>query len=234
MNKNIVSDWIHILEEIMRQNLWVAPLLSLAAGIISSLTPCSLASIPMILAYVGATSATPKKAFRLSLAMALGMAVTFGVFGSVASAIGHMMHEAGHWWKAVMGILMILMALQIWEVIHIIPHIHMTEKVSRRVYTGAFLTGALSGLFASHCAVPVMVALLALAAEVSRGIGWGILLMVCYAVGHSILLLLAGTGYGYVEQMMKDPRLGAVNKWLRIILGVIILAVGLVMLLGES
>lgn len=234
MNKNIVSDWIHILEEIMRQNLWVAPLLSLAAGIISSLTPCSLASIPMILAYVGATSATPKKAFRLSLAMALGMAVTFGIFGSVASAIGHMMHEAGHWWKAVMGILMILMALQIWEVIHIIPHIHMTEKVSRRGYTGAFLTGALSGLFASHCAVPVMVALLALAAEVSRGIGWGILLMVCYAVGHSILLLLAGTGYGYVEQMMKDPRLGAVNKWLRIILGVIILAVGLVMLLGES
>lgn len=218
----------------MRQNLWVAPLLSLAAGIISSLTPCSLASIPMILAYVGATSATPKKAFRLSLAMALGMAVTFGVFGSVASAIGHMMHEAGHWWKAVMGILMILMALQIWEVIHIIPHIHMTEKVSRRGYTGAFLTGALSGLFASHCAVPVMVALLALAAEVSRGIGWGILLMVCYAVGHSILLLLAGTGYGYVEQMMKDPRLGAVNKWLRIILGVIILAVGLVMFLGES
>ena len=229
-----MSDWIHILEEIMRQNLWVAPLLSLAAGIISSLTPCSLASIPMILAYVGATSATPKKAFRLSLAMALGMAVTFGVFGSVASAIGHMMHEAGHWWKAVMGILMILMALQIWEVIHIIPHIHKTEKVSRRGYTGAFLTGALSGLFASHCAVPVMVALLALAAEVSRGIGWGILLMVCYAVGHSILLLLAGTGYGYVEQMMKDPRLGAVNKWLRIILGVIILAVGLVMLLGES
>ena len=229
-----MSDWIHILEEIMRQNLWVAPLLSLAAGIISSLTPCSLASIPMILAYVGATSATPKKAFRLSLAMALGMAVTFGVFGSVASAIGHMMHEAGHWWKAVMGILMILMALQIWEVIHIIPHIHMTEKVSRRGYTGAFLTGALSGLFASHCAVPVMVALLALAAEVSRGIGWGILLMVCYAVGHSILLLLAGTGYGYVEQMMKDPRLGAVIKWLRIILGVIILAVGLVMLLGES
>ena len=218
----------------MRQNLWVAPLLSLAAGIISSLTPCSLASIPMILAYVGATSATPKKALRLSLAMALGMAVTFGVFGSVASAIGHMMHEAGHWWKAVMGILMILMALQIWEVIHIIPHIHMTEKVSRRGYTGAFLTGALSGLFASHCAVPVMVALLALAAEVSRGIGWGILLMVCYAVGHSILLLLAGTGYGYVELMMKDPRLGAVNKWLRIILGVIILAVGLVMLLGES
>ena len=229
-----MSDWIHILEEIMRQNLWVAPLLSLAAGIISSLTPCSLASIPMILAYVGATSATPKKAFRLSLAMALGMAVTFGVFGSVASANGPMLHEAGHWWKAVMGILMILMALQIWEVIHIIPHIHMTEKVSRRGYTGAFLTGALSGLFASHCAVPVMVALLALAAEVSRGIGWGILLMVCYAVGHSILLLLAGTGYGYVEQMMKDPRLGAVNKWLRIILGVIILAVGLVMLLGES
>lgn len=229
-----MNDWIAVLSELMRQNLWVAPVLSLAAGIISSLTPCSLASIPMILAYVGATSAAPKKAFRLSLMMAVGMAVTFGIFGSVASAVGHMMHEAGHWWKAVMGILMILMALQIWDVIHVIPHVHMTEKVTRKGYTGAFLTGALSGLFASHCAVPVMVALLALAAEVSQGIGWGILLMVCYAAGHSILLLLAGTGYGYVEQMMKNPKLGAMNRWLRIVLGIVILAVGLVMIFGEN
>ena len=75
------------LAEIMRNNLWAAPLLSLFAGIITSFTPCSLATVPMLLACVGASKAGPKKAFRLSLTMAFGMAVTFGIFGSVASVI---------------------------------------------------------------------------------------------------------------------------------------------------
>lgn len=228
-----MSTILDTLSRIMADNLWAAPVLSLAAGIITSFTPCSLASVPMLLACVGASNAGPKKAFRLSLAMAGGMAVTFGIFGSVASAIGHYMHEAGHWWTVLMGILMILMALQVFDVIHIIPHVHVSEKTTKKGYLGAFLTGALGGLFASHCAIPVMVALLALVADLGKNAWWGILLMVLYAVGHSVLLIAAGTGYSYVEKMIQDPKFASVSKWLRRILGVVILAVGLVMIYGE-
>ena len=49
------------LAEIMRNNLWAAPLLSLFAGIITSFTPCSLATVPMLLACVGASKAGPEK-----------------------------------------------------------------------------------------------------------------------------------------------------------------------------
>jgi cytochrome c biogenesis protein CcdA len=221
------------LSGLMADNLWAAPVLSLLAGIITSFTPCSLASMPMLLACVGASQAGPKKAFRLSLAMAAGLAVTFGIFGSVASAIGYYMHEAGHWWTALMGILMILMALQVFGVINIIPHIHADEKTTKKGYAGAFLTGALGGLFASHCAIPVMVALLALVAELGRNAWWGVLLMVLYALGHSILLITAGTAYSYVEKMIQDPKFETAGKWLRRILGVIILLVGFVMIFGE-
>lgn len=218
----------------MGENLWAAPLLSLAAGLVTSFTPCSLATIPMLLACVGATKADPRKAFRLSLAMAGGMAVTFGIFGSVASAIGHMMHEAGHWWTAFMGILMILMSLQVFGAVNIIPHIHISEKLTKKGYAGAFLTGAVGGVFASHCAIPVMVALLALVAELGRNAWWGILLMVLYALGHSVLLLLTGIGYSYVERAASNPSCAAAGKWLRRILGIIILAVGLLLLFGDK
>ena len=126
----------------MAASFWAAPLLALVAGIITSFTPCSLATVPMLLTCVGASKASPGKAFRLSLAMAAGMAVTFGVFGSVASAIGHHMHEAGHWWAVLMGILMVLMALQVFGVVNVIPHIHFDEHTMKRGYAGAFLTGA--------------------------------------------------------------------------------------------
>lgn len=222
------------LAEIMRNNLWAAPLLSLLAGIVTSFTPCSLATVPMLLACVGASKAGPKKAFRLSLTMALGMAVTFGIFGSVASVIGHYMHEAGHWWTILMGILMLLMSLQVLGVINIIPHVHVTEEISGKGYMGAFLTGALGGFFASHCAIPVMVALLALVAELGKNAWWGILLMVLYALGHSILLIAAGTGYSYVEKIIRNPKAESVGKWLRVILGTVIFLVGILLVFGEK
>ena len=183
----------------MAASFWAAPLLALVAGIITSFTPCSLATVPMLLTCVGASKASPGKAFRRSLAMAAGMAVTFGVFGSVASAIGHHMHEAGHWWAVLMGILMVL-----------------------------------GGLFASHCAIPVMVALLALVARLGKSTGWGILLMVLYALGHSILLIAAGTSYSYVEKMMENPKYDTWSKRIRYVLGTVILFVGFVLIFGEK
>ena len=234
--------WLETLTGLMRDNLWFAPVLSLAAGVVTSFTPCSLSAVPMILAYVGAASNSRKKALRLSLVMALGMAATFGVFGSIASAIGHAMHDVGRWWHV------FLMALQVWGVIHLIPgeeHDHSEcedpqhcEHHNRKLirgtgYKGAFFTGALGGLFASHCATPVMLALLAMVVESGRGMWWGIFLMILYALGHSILLVAAGTSYGAVEEIMNRPGSRRVGKVLRTIVGVLIFAIGIGMFFVE-
>lgn len=229
-----MNDVLAVLEGMMERHLWAAPVFSVLAGVITSFTPCSLASVPMLLACVEGAGEDRKKVLGLSLSMALGMALTFGIFGSVASAIGHRMHEAGHWWTLLMGILMILMALQIFDVIHLIPHVHLSGKMAGKGFAGAFLTGTLSGLFASHCAVPVMVALLALVAETGQSIWQGVLLMVLYAAGHSILLILSGVGYHFVERMSKSARYGRWGNALRYLLGFFVLMVGLVLIFGEE
>lgn len=241
---------VKTLTGLMAQNVWFAPVLSLAAGIVTSFTPCSLSAVPMVLAYIeGSAAVGRKRALHLSLVMALGMAATFGLFGCLASAIGHFMHEAGHWWSALMGVLMLLMALQMWGVIRLFPkepdhqsqghgHIHEevceschTKKMSGRSYAGAFLTGALGGVFASHCAAPVMVALLALVAQSKHGPFWGIFLMALYALGHSILLVLAGISYSIVDRWLKKPGCRMAGKWLRGTIGTVLLVLGIALLL---
>lgn len=155
-------------------------------------------------------------------------------FGSLASVIGHVMHDAGHWWSVFLGVLMILMALQIWDVIHIIPHIHMDQNMSRKGYIGAFLIGMLNGVFASHCATPVMIALLAMVAKADGSMIWGIFLMALYAIGHSILLVAAGTSYSAVQAVIDNPKYASFSKALRILMGAVILLIGIFILFAED
>lgn len=230
--EEIMNEWLEMIARLLDQNMWVAPLLCLAAGVITSFTPCSLSTIPMVLTYVGATAKEDTgRAFSVSLTMAFGMACTFGVFGSAASALGHVMHHAGEWWSILLGILMILMALQTWGVIHIIPHVHLEGDRKKKGYAGAFFTGALGGVFASHCATPVMIALLAMVARADRGAWWGVFLMVLYAAGHSVLMVAAGTAYSSMGAFIEDPRYVKAGNILRIVLGFVILAVGLVIIM---
>lgn len=225
-----MDQWLEIIAEIIKNNIWLAPVLCLAAGVITSLTPCSLSTIPSVLAYAGAASGgNTRKAFRLSLTMALGMAAAFAVFGSFASVLGHILHEAGRWWSILLGILMILMALQIWGIIHIIPHSHKERELSGKGYAGALIVGVFNGVLASHCATPVMIAILAIVAKSGGSTLWGIFLMALYALGHSILLLAAGTGYSAVEQWINNPRYAQMGKWLRGFMGLIILVIGILM-----
>lgn len=249
-----MTEWLTVLAEMIGRQIWIAPLLCVAAGVITSFTPCSLSSVPMIIAYIGGSAGQDtRKAFRLSLTMAAGLALTFMVFGSLASVIGHYMHEIGKWWYLFLGILMALMALQIWGVIHLIPdhsahHTHgkdcgcKTEEngegscgcgghipfTGKRGYAGAFVAGIFSGAFASHCATPVMIALLAIAARAGSMI-WGIFLLALYAAGHSFLIVAAGTSYSMVEKWMYNPRYARVNALLRKVMGAVILLAGLAM-----
>ena len=228
--KQKMTELLNTMAEMIQQHMWIAPILSFLAGIITSFTPCSLSSVPMAIAYIGGSAAEDKrKALKLSLTMALGMALTFGIFGSLASALGHLLHTVGRWWFLLLGVIMILMALQIWNILQVLPHMHFHGKITKKGYLGALGAGVLSGVFASHCATPVMIALLAMAAQAGNAL-WGVFLLALYAVGHSGLLVLAGTSYGVVERWLQDPKYARISDRLRKVLGVVILVMGLLLI----
>ena len=95
----MINEWLEQLSSPIQSSLWLAPLLALLAGILTSFTPCSLSSIPLVIGYVGGTGQKDtKKAFKLSLTFALGSAVTFTILGVIASIAGKIMGTKASWW----------------------------------------------------------------------------------------------------------------------------------------
>ena len=224
-----IDQWLETLSDAIRENVWLAPLLALLAGVLSSFTPCSLSTVPLVIGYVGGTGQKePRKAFALSAVFSLGMALTFTALGTAASLLGKFLQGAGSWRFILFGVLMVLMALQTWEVFNFIPSTFATSKNKRRGYIGAFLTGILGGLFASPCATPVLVVLLAYVAK-EANIVLGVILLLLYSLGHSTLVLIAGTSIGFVKRLYSSDKYGAASKALRIVTGAVILLLGLYM-----
>lgn len=222
----MIDAWLEQIGLQIGRSLWIAPVLALVAGALTSFTPCSLSSIPLVIAYVGGVGVEPKKAVRLSLVFAIGSAITFTALGVAAASVGRLFGFGGKWWYLVLGALMVLMALQTWGVVNVIPSTYLTGKNKRRGYFGALITGMLGGVFASPCATPVLVALLAVAAQ-SGNVAWGALLMLFYGVGHGVLAVLAGASVGAVSLLAQSGRFGVLSQTVKIVLGALILLVGL-------
>ena len=225
----MINAWLDNLTVLIGKNMWLAPLLALLAGVLTSFTPCALSSVPLVIGYVGSSSNNnSRKAFRLSLVFALGMAVTFTALGVIASLTGKLIGRAASWWYIVLGILMVFMALQTWEVYNFIPSTFLVSKSTKKGYIGALIAGILGGVFSSPCSTPVLIVLLALVAG-QGNILWGILLLLLYSIGHSALVLAAGTSMGFVKKLAASEKYGKARKVLKIVIGCLILLIAFYM-----
>lgn len=225
----MIDAWLSQLASAISANMWLAPLMALLAGVLTSMTPCALSSIPLIVGYVGGVGEkNTKKAFAYSAVFSAGTAVTFVALGIIATSAGRLMGTSSPVWYMILGVLMMLMALQTWEVFNFIPSINLMGKSEKRGFIGAFAAGVLGGIFSSPCSTPVLIALLAIVAG-NGSLAWGILLMLLYSIGHSALVMVAGTSVGFVQRISNSGRYAKAGKVLKVIMGAAILLIGLYM-----
>lgn len=213
-----MNDIIMKLSQLVGNNLWLAPVLALAAGVLTSLTPCSLSTIPLVLGCVGGLEEhEPKKAFRISLLFALGSMITFTLLGVAASILGELLNGLGPWLHILLGLILVAMALQMFGVFEFVPETTLRPG-EKRGYVQTLLAGMLAGAFASHCTTPVLIAMLAIAAN-KASLGYGILLLLIFSLGHGILSVVAGTSAGFVNRLMESPKYHKTERIIRIVLG---------------
>lgn len=221
-----MNDFLSTLASLIEHSLWLAPLIALFAGVLTSLMPCCLSTLPLVIAYVGGTSQNDtKKAFKLSLTYVAGSALTFTLLGVIASFFGGLIGKGSTWWYIVLGILMVLMALQTFGIFNLIPSTYLVSKSKKTGYIGAFIAGVLGGVFSTPCSTPVLIALLAIVAG-KGSVLWGVMLLLIYAVGNGALAVFFGTSVGMVKKLSQSEKFGRVSKVLNIILGVVILLLG--------
>ena len=210
-------------------NPFLAYLGVFVGGILSSSSPCVLATIPLVIGYVGGYSGGDRrKALLYSLTFILGLSITFTILGAIASFIGGLFGVVGRTWYFVVGGIAIAIGLHLiglyeWN-LPVPVHFHPKQ----RGILGAFLLGLIFGIVSSPCATPILVLILTFVA--SKGeIVYGTSLLFVYAIAHCALIFLAGVAAGFAEGFIKSKGISNVATWGKKIGGFIVLLVGVYM-----
>lgn len=196
------------------------------AGVLSSASPCVLATIPLVVGFVGGYSdGDRRKAFRYSLAFILGLSLTFTTFGAMAGLLGIMFGALGGPWHLVAGVIALVMGGQMIGLYEIRLPFKRNFEPRQGGLVGSFLLGLFYGVVSSPCATPVLVVLLTLVAGKGQLL-YGIALLFCYAIGHCLLMLFAGTFTGFVEGFVKARGVMNFSIWSKRISGGLIALAG--------
>lgn len=220
MIENILENFSAVISSGSALSLVIA----FASGALTSLLPCSLSSLPLIILYVSGGSSDKKSAFRHSLLFALGSSITFMILGIIITAVGGMLSQAGRWYYIILGIIMTLLSLQSFGVINIIPSTNLLTRNKKTGYIGALIAGILSAIFSSPCSTPVLIALL-LTLTVESNMAHSVLMLLLYSMGYSLLSIIVGTALGAIKELKK----GVLPRIANITLGLLVLLLALYM-----
>jgi cytochrome c-type biogenesis protein len=201
-----------------------------AGGILSSSSPCVLATIPLVIGYVGGYSGGDRrKALLYSLTFILGLSITFMVLGAIASFVGGPFGVVGRTWYFVVGGVAVAIGLHLIGLYNWNLPVSVQFQPKQRGILGAFLLGLIFGIVSSPCATPILVLILTFVA--SKGeILYGTSLLFVYAVAHCALIFLAGVAAGFAEGFIRSKGASHVTTWGKRIGGSIVFLVGTYMI----
>jgi len=141
-------------------NEWITGGTAIAAlgcfvwGMISVLfSPCHLASIPLIIAYVGGQNRTltPKQASSYAVLFTLGLFITIAVIGIVCALLGRMLGDIGNYWQILIGLLLVWVALGMLGVEKCTMSGNLLYRMNLKGRFGAFALGLAYGVLSGSC-----------------------------------------------------------------------------------
>jgi cytochrome c biogenesis protein CcdA len=218
--------------QLIQHNPWLAVLAVFVGGMTTASNPCVLAMIPLLMSVVAGTeTASLKKSLGFSALFVLGLSVTFSILGLISALMGRMLGDVGAFWKYLVAGVCLIMGLHLLGLLKFSINLPQPVNVRKGGPMGAFLLGLLFGVVSTPCAVPILAVLLAYVGSQGNVVYGGFLLLI-YALGHSALILIAGTSMGAAKKLIESRGLRRTNLALQKIAGVIIILVGAYFLFG--
>ena len=177
---------------------------SYLGGMLATCSPCILASIPLVIGFVGGyAGGNQKQAFIYSLTFVLGLALVMSALGALAALMGTMFGMTGPVWYFILALVLITMGLHLTGLINLKLETSQKFLPQRTGLWGALILGMLFGTVLSPCASPVLAVILTLAAVQGR-VAYGSSLLFAYALGQGTLIILAGTFTGLIESFLQS------------------------------
>jgi len=202
-------------------------------GILSiMLSPCHLASIPMIIGVIddqGHTSAF--RAFVTSLMFAAGILITIIFVGIITSALGRIMGDVGKFGNYLVAIILFVVGLYLLGVFPSPWKAPEKIGIKRRGFIAALILGLVFGIALGPCTFAYMAPMLGIAFKLgAQNPVYAASLLITYGLGHCIVLVIAGTSTELVQRYLNWNKQSKGSLILKKTCGVLILIGGLYML----
>lgn len=170
--------------------------LSLLGGIIASVTPCSLAMLPIIIGYVGGYSNnTPLKTLVQMLSFVFGTAVVFTIIGIICAITGKVFVAfAGGYFGIIIAGIILIMGLKLTNILDFeIPVIikQMPQNNGTNTFVYPIMLGAVFALAGTPCSTPILAGIMGFA-SLSANITQAVIMLFLFSIGQGVILILAG------------------------------------------
>lgn len=195
-----------------------------AWGMVSVMfSPCHLASIPLIVAYVAGQEATvePKRAGLYAGAFTTGLFVTIAMIGIICALLGRMLGDVGPWWQVPVGAILIWVAMGMLGVQACTISGSMLYRLNLRGVQGAFGLGLAYGILSGSCTFGFVAPILAVVTIQQQWVT-GSVMMLLFALGHCLPIVIAGSSTAMVRKLTKNHAWLETGNWFRRGAGVMI------------
>jgi cytochrome c-type biogenesis protein len=187
-----------------------APLIALSAaiawGVLSIvLSPCHLASIPLIVGFIGGQGRiSAVRAFWTATLFSVGILITIAAIGAITAAAGRMMGDIGSWGNYFVAMIFLAVGLHLLGVIPVPWSGPGQVGMKRKGLMAAFVLGLIFGIALGPCTFAYMAPMLGVTFKLATEAPvYGASLLLAYGLGHCSVIVFAGTSTEWVQRFLN-------------------------------
>ncbi|MCR4880671.1 MAG: cytochrome c biogenesis protein CcdA [bacterium] len=189
---------------------WLMYLLSFLGGVVTSISPCSIGLLPVIISFViGKKEENEVNHLRSVVQIfffMLGLALTLTIVGIFCALTGKIFgSQAGPYWGLIMAGLIMIFGLHMLEIIEVpMPVIVKTlpKNKNNNLILYPMLIGAMFAFATTPCSTPILAGILAYASIKANILNAAILLFL-FSIGQGMILVIAGLFTSLFKQLLK-------------------------------
>ena len=213
----------------MSQGILLGALGCFLWGMVSVLfSPCHLASIPLIVGYVGGQNQVlaGRKAALYAVVFTLGLFITIAAIGIICAMLGRMLGDVGPYMSILVGVVLVWVGLDILGVAKCSMSSSLMAKIKVQGLAGAFVLGLAYGILSGSCTFGFIAPILAII-TVQQQVLTGVVFIVLFGIGHCIPIAVAGSSTALVRRFLANNSWQQGSTWFRRMAGVGIGVLGL-------
>ena len=202
---------IRAMFEWLSHSLQLDPIIALTAsfvwGVLSILlSPCHLASIPLIVGFIDKQGRiSTKRAFLIASLFSSGILITIAAIGLITGLLGRMLGNIGHYGNYIVAVIFFIIGLHLLEIIPL-PFLGKSSQPAfkKKGLLAGFILGLVFGIALGPCTFAYMAPMLGVTfALASTNLAYGVLLLLVYGIGHCSVIVFAGTFTEVVQHYLN-------------------------------